>query len=145
MADRLHHAIDVVGRGVSIRSAAVMYGVPRSTLGEHIGGKQLPGGRSGDPYLTLEEEEELVSFLVQTATIGYPHTINDVLCVVQKIVEKKGRNVVVSMGWLDRFCERRPQLALKMAVSLNHAWAIAIQTPTQLLVGNVPSGKWIAE
>ena len=63
-AESLHHAIEAVGREVSIRSAAVMYGVPRSTLGEHAGGRRLPGGRSGDPYLNLEEEEELVSFLV---------------------------------------------------------------------------------
>ena len=38
-AERLHHAIEAVGRGVSIRSAAVMYSVPRSTLGEHVGGR----------------------------------------------------------------------------------------------------------
>ena len=55
-----------------------MYGLPHSTLSEHVSGKWLPGGRSGDPYLTVEEEEELVSFLVQTATIGYRHTKNDI-------------------------------------------------------------------
>ena len=34
------------------------------------------------------------------------------------------------MGWLDRFRERHPQLALKMAVSLNHARALATDPNT---------------
>lgn len=37
------------------------------------------------PYLSVAEEEELVSFLLKCATIGYPHT-QQVIAIVQQIV-----------------------------------------------------------
>jgi hypothetical protein len=50
-----------------------MYGVPKSTLHDHVSGKVLVGAKSGhDPYLTVEDKEELTSFLMQMARIGYP-------------------------------------------------------------------------
>ena len=56
-------------RGYTYRRAAAMYEIPTSTLFDHMGAQ--PGPK---PYLNTEEEEELASFLVQTAKIGYPHT-----------------------------------------------------------------------
>ena len=44
----------------SIRRAADKYGLPRSTLHDHVSGKVQYGAKPGrDPYLTAEEEEEL--------------------------------------------------------------------------------------
>ena len=52
-----------------------------------------------DPYLSLEEEEELASFLVQTAKIGYPHTKKQYLLLVQQIVDKHlSRTPLVEVG-----------------------------------------------
>ena len=53
----------VVNDGISVRRAAVEYSVPRSTLGDRISGRVLPGAVSGrSRYLSPEEEEDLVSF-----------------------------------------------------------------------------------
>ena len=73
--------------GSSIRRAAVEYGIPRSTLHDHISGKVEHGAKPGrDPYLSLEEEEELVSFLLKCARIGCPRTLKQVMALAREIV-----------------------------------------------------------
>lgn len=94
----LASAMESVGRGLSLRRAAEMYGVPKSTLHDHMSGKIALGAHPGqDPYLSTEEEE-LASFLVQTAKIGYPHTKSQVLALVQQMVNEKGIDANVSNG-----------------------------------------------
>ena len=49
---------------MSVRQAAELHQVSKSTLGDRVSGRVLPGARSGPhTYLTSEEEEELVMFL----------------------------------------------------------------------------------
>ena len=63
------------------------------------------GSVSGSkPYLTIEGEEELVSFLETSATIGYPYTCKRVLSLVQEILNSKGIETVVSNVWWEIFC-----------------------------------------
>ena len=60
---------------MSVRQAAELHQVPKSTLGDRISGRVLPGAKSGPPtYLTSEEEEELATFLSRAAQIGYART-----------------------------------------------------------------------
>ena len=62
----------VIDDGKSVRQAADLYNIPKSTLGDRISGRVLPGATSGPPtYLTREEEEELVAFLCRAADIGH--------------------------------------------------------------------------
>ena len=119
-------AIEAKHSGLSYRRAAGMYGIPTSTLFDHITGKVEVGARPGPkPYLTNEEEEEVASFLVQTAKIGYPHTKSQVLALVQQIVNSKRIEATVTNGWWERFVERHPQLSLRTAVPLSLARAMA--------------------
>ena len=72
----MQNAITAVEQnGISLCHASEMYGVPRTTLHDHVTGRVehgvLPGPK---PYLSKEQEEELVSFCVHCASIGYPHT-----------------------------------------------------------------------
>lgn len=71
--ERMALAMDaVVKDGLSVRKAAEEYGVPKSTLGDRISGRILPGAISGPgKYLTHQEEEELVCFLLRCVSIGY--------------------------------------------------------------------------
>ena len=58
------NAMLAVEKGLSLGHAAEMYSVPKSTLYDHVSGKVEFGARSGpDPYLSVEEEEELQVFL----------------------------------------------------------------------------------
>jgi len=68
----------VIEGGMSGRQAAELHQVPKSTRGDRISGRVLPGAKSCLPmYLTSEEEEELVTFLSRAAQVGYA-------CIVEK-------------------------------------------------------------
>ena len=54
--------------GLSVRRVALMYGVPKSTLGDRISGRVLYGSTCGrEKYLSDEEEEELAIFIENCA------------------------------------------------------------------------------
>ena len=62
----------VMEEGLSIRRAAERYSIPKSTLGDRISGRVLPGSISGPPKLLTEHEEaELEKFIFHCAAIGY--------------------------------------------------------------------------
>ena len=100
----MEKAIVAVDRGESIRRAAEMFGVPRSTLHDHVSGKVEQYAKQGPkPYLTPQEEDELANFLLRCARIGYPHTRLQVIGIVQEILNSKGIDIVVTNGWWERF------------------------------------------
>ena len=116
----------MVEEGTSIRKAAGMFSVPRATLHDRVSGRVKMDSKPGrKPYLSIKEEEELVSFLLKCAKIGYAHTRREVLGIVQRIVESKGGHTVVTDGWWSRFCNRHPQLTLRIAMPLSYARAMA--------------------
>ena len=82
--DKMDKAIKaVIDDGMSIRRAAEEFNVPKSTLGDRISGRTLHGASSGRPkYLTDEEEDILVKFLLKCAAIGYPCSSNEVIAMV---------------------------------------------------------------
>ena len=122
----LEKAMEARKRGYSYRTAASMYAIPTTTLFDHMSGKVETGARPGPkPYLNAEEEEELASFLVQTAKIGYPHSRSQLLALVQQIVDCKGIKATVTNGWWERFVNRHPQLSLRTGVPLSLARAMA--------------------
>ena len=81
----------VIEDGISVRKAAEHYGVPKSTLGDRISGRVLPGAKSGPtPYLNREEEEELVRFLCRSALVGHGRTRKEVLAIVSRVLLGRG-------------------------------------------------------
>ena len=103
-----------------MRRAALAYGIPRSTLHDHYKGKIGPDARPGpEPYLSIEEEEELTNFLIKCSRIGYPKTRQQVLGIVQEVVSKRRPDVSVTNGWWERFSKRHPNVCLKTSVPSN--------------------------
>ena len=103
--EAMEKALDAVTQGISIRRAALDYGVPKSTLGDRASGRIVPGRNSGpNRILNDEEETELVSFLRRCATVGYPKTRKDVMALVQRIAESRNLDRQISNGWWERFC-----------------------------------------
>ena len=112
--------------GISLRRAAEMYGIPRSTLHDHVTGQVEHGALPGpSPYLSREEEEELVTFLIRCAGIGYPHTRYQIMAIVQEMLEGKGIQASISDGWWERFRKRHPEITLRVAAPLSFARAMA--------------------
>ena len=77
----------------------------------------LPGPRR---YLSIEEEE-IVSFLIRSAQIGYPHTCHQVMGLVQEVVKGKGIEAMISDGWWEQFKKCHPSITLREAASLSYA------------------------
>ena len=107
---------------LSVRQAALEYDVPRSTLGDRVTGRVLPGSKSGKKrYLSDEEEDELVQFLLNCASVGYPRSRMEVIAIVQQICDQRNIDAVVSHGWWERFCSRHPKISLRSAAVLSYA------------------------
>ena len=107
--------------GMTVREAALKFGVPKSTLGDRISGRVVSGARSGPKsYLNVEEEEELVRFILRCAVIGYPKSRQDILALVTRMLEKKGfSGCSVTSGWWQSFCRRHPNLTLRTPAPLS--------------------------
>ena len=116
----------VIDNGMSVRQAAQLHGVPKSTLGDRISGRVLPGTTSGPPtYLTCEEEEELVTFLCRAAQIGHGRTRQEVITIVEQVLSSRGNTRTVTTGWWASFIGRHPRLALRTPATLSLARASA--------------------
>ena len=123
-----------VAKGVlTVRKAALVYGIPKSTLHDHVSGKVRPGAGVGLPkYLTDEEEDELVRWLEGCAEVGCAKSVRDTRAVVGAIVAKKQRVecAVVSHGWWDRFRKRHPHLTMRAGEALAYRRAVATSPET---------------
>ena len=107
-----------------------MYNVPKSTLWDRVSGNVSFGAHSGPPrYLNDIEEEELVTFLVGSAKIGFTRTKEQVLCIVRAALAKKRQceveDVNVTTGWWGSFVKRHPKLLLRCGSKLAYCRAIA--------------------
>ena len=72
---------------MTIRCAAICYGIAPSTLHDRISGKVKDGATQGVvPYLTRQEEEEFASFLRCCADIGYAHSLPQVRTIFMRCV-----------------------------------------------------------
>ena len=111
-----------VQEGASVRHAAEQYGIPRSTLSDRITGKVKFGAHSGpERYLSSEEEKELVSFICQSARMGYAKTRTEVLAIVENFLSSKGKKVTLSNGWWLSFKKRHPTITLRTVEKLSYA------------------------
>ena len=70
-------------------------------------------------YLSQREEEELVQFLTQCASIGYDKSRKEVLGLVQAVLDSRGINKSITNKWWVSFKYRHPNLTLKTAAPLS--------------------------
>ena len=111
---------------LSLRRAAEMYGILKSTLNDRVTGHVEFGSHSGPArYLTDREEQELVNFLCGCAKMGYAKTRKDVLAIVEGIMASKGKEVHISNGWWGAFKNRHPYLTLRTVEKLSYARSVA--------------------
>ena len=102
--------------GMSINKAAVLHGVPKTTLKDRLSGRVVHGTNPGPAkYLDEEEEHALADHLIVSAKAGYGKTRKQVKAIVGNVAREKNvlRSHRVSDGWWRRFLERQPQLTLR--------------------------------
>lgn len=99
-----------------------IYHVPKSTLGDRISGRVLPGATSGPPCYLTNEEEELVTFLCRVAQIGQGCTRQKVIAIIEGVLASCGNARAISSGWWTSFISRHPTVALRTPATLLLAW-----------------------
>jgi len=89
--NEMRRAIEYAQSGtVNINEAVRCYKIPPTTLKDRLSGRVVHGPKMGaKPYLTHEEEKELVEFLINCVKMGYGKTRKEVLNMVHTTVEKK--------------------------------------------------------
>ena len=92
---------DVANGTLTVRKAALAYGIPKSTLHDHASGKVHPEAGVGLPKYLTNEKDELVKWLEGCAEVGCAKSIRQVRAVVGAIMAKKlGVEFAVgSHGW----------------------------------------------
>ena len=76
--ETLRSAVESVSNGErNITQAATLFGIPRQTLADKVGGKHVStyGGRTA---LSAEDENTLFEYVMYMASIGHPLTVADV-------------------------------------------------------------------
>ena len=120
---RMEKATEAASQGkVSVRRPALQFNIPKTTLGDRVSGRVQAGTVSGPAkYLMDTEEENLATFLSRCGVIGYARSKAEVLSLVQRILESRGKHVSVSHGWWASFQRRHPELVLRNPAPLSQA------------------------
>ena len=109
----MNKALELVAQGkMGVNGAALECGVPPTTLKDRV----APGSKMGQkPYLTEDEEKELVKFVTDCAKMGYGKKRRDMMTIVEKHMANKGREMRkgLSNGWWNHFIKQWPQLSLR--------------------------------
>ena len=114
--EQMLSAIEAVRKGMAANKAAMLHGIPRSTLKDRLSGRVRHGTKPGPhPYLQPSEEKELVEYLRTAARIGYGKTRREVKSIAENVAIEKGmlKAARISNGWWRRFMERNPSLRLR--------------------------------
>ena len=109
-------AMEEAERGMPVKRAARLFGVPRSTLRDRVAGNVKHGTNPGPvPYLTNAEEAELAGFLVDVAKAGYGKSRRDIKWIAESVAREKNvlKHTKISDGWYRRFMERQSHLLLR--------------------------------
>ena len=133
----MREAVDAVQvLRMSASKTASVHGIPRTTLRDHCCGRVLPGAKAGKPtILSCTEEQDLVQLLLSSAQIGYAHTRQEVIMIVNQMLSCRQAvsKESVTIGWWNRFTKRHPQLSLRTPATLSLSRARA-STKEKLIV-----------
>lgn len=126
-------ALEEVNHGVSIASAAIKYGIPRTTLSgkhHHVYPVELRKGPA--TVLTQEEEKHLENWIFHLSDAGFAITPDQLLDSVQHLVKELKRETPFTDGrpgrkWYEAFMRRHPEVARKLSRNLSHPRTLVTQ------------------
>lgn len=117
--------IEVKSGRCTVRQAAKEFGVPKSSLGDRVSGRVMPGSRSGPAQLIASADEQLlVEFCLYVSKHGFPLTKQQVVSFASSIYKRQHRRVAVSkLGqtwWLNFRRRQEKHIIIQPADSVVH-------------------------
>lgn len=117
----------------SIRTASQAYNVLYATLHSRIKGTYPVDARPRAlSILSLDEEKELVEWILQLSKCGFPVTRDHLLDSVEYIVNKNGKITPFADGrpgknWFRAFMKRHPELSMRLSQNLTKRRAMVTE------------------
>jgi hypothetical protein len=97
------------------------FDMPASSLRDHIYGRSTRRKRGRQGVLSVQEESDLIQYLLKMQDLGYPLTVGDLRLKVAEIIETRVNpftNNIPRAGWLRWFRCRHPELVLRSSQGL---------------------------
>ncbi|XP_059162948.1 uncharacterized protein LOC131946275 [Physella acuta] len=117
--ENLEKAVDAVRQGMSYGKAALQFGVPKTTIIDHVKGRIKAGSKPGrsceiDPAL----EKQIVSRVLDASKAGFPYTKRRLLAMVGNIarrleIKTRFKNGVPGEGYWRKLKGRHPELTIR--------------------------------
>lgn len=130
----------VKDKSMSIRAAALSYGLSKSALSDLLNEKVAPGARAGAPLIIpLHVEAELVKTLIRCKEAGVginSFQLPMVVCRIARSLGRKDASWIPDEGWLSRFWDRNPELSVKLGGKISRA--------RRIQWNRIAVGKWYA-
>jgi hypothetical protein len=125
---------------MSIRAAAIHYGVSKSTLSDLLNDKVALGAWAGAPLIIpLDIEAELVKTLIRCKEAGVginSFQLPKIVCRIAISLGRKDASWIPDEGWLSRFWDRNPELSVKLGGKISRA--------RRIQWNRIAVGKWFA-
>ncbi|XP_050066785.1 uncharacterized protein LOC114123838 isoform X4 [Aphis gossypii] len=126
--DNINAAIKAIqDDGMSQNSAAKKFGVARSTLQFRLKNPNKQNFSCGpSTFLTTNEEETLVKWLLECSKKGFPRRREDLQDSVKKFLDEQERpnpfkNNLPGIGWYKAFLRRHPILSIRTSELVTNA------------------------
>jgi hypothetical protein len=111
-----------VDQGVAVGTIASHYEIPRSTLRSHVTGISKGRKRGKAPVLIVDEEQQLVDYIIQMQGLRFPLSLSQLKLKVALITHERATPFVHGIPgarWLRWFRRRHLELALRLAQGLD--------------------------
>ena len=124
--ETLAAAIAAVDAGGKLRTVGRDFGIPASSLRDHVYGtvRQRKRGRAG--VLTAKEESDLVTWMLSMQDHAHPISVQELRIKVAEITQERWTPFtegIPGRGWMRWFRRRHPELTLRAAQGLEEGRA----------------------
>ena len=107
-------------RNLSIRKAAEMYNVPRTTLTYRANGRPSRHDTSTKSKKLIESEEgAVVKRVLELAAKGFPVQIGGVKDIANRLLQTRGA-LCVGVNWARNFIRRQPKINTRLSRPYNY-------------------------
>ena len=134
--NNLIEALTAVRNGMSQRAACVTYNVPRTTLQNRLFNKVKKIVPGPDSFLSVQEELNIVEWVVSNWERGFPRRQEDIKASVKQFLDQSPRqtpfkNNIPGKKWYASFLKRHPQLVTRTTEAITDASSKISKTDIQ--------------